>query len=260
MNYINSTNQKRSICDKSLGIFAQPLRLIKNDMAHPLHKKLLAEAFGTLCIVFAGTGAIVLNDLSGAVFHMEVALIFGLAVFAMIFALGDISGAHFNPAVTIGLYLARRITGKTIMPYILSQITGALIASILLRLLFPAHETLGSTIPTGSLAKSWILESILTAGLIYVVLTVTKSDRNNRVTAAMAIGGTVALAALFAGSISGASMNPARSFGPAIISGNIEVLWLYFTAPMFGAAIAVLLCACSKEPGCCSRKCTGDNL
>ncbi len=248
------------ICGQSSGIFVQPLRSIKNDMAHPLHKKLLAEALGTLCIVFAGTGAIVLNDLSGAVFHIEVALIFGLAVFAMIFALGDISGAHFNPAVTIGLYLAQRISGKSIVPYILSQITGALIASILLRLLFPAHETLGSTIPTGSFAQSWILESMLTAGLMYVILTVTTGGSKNKITTAMAIGGVVALAALFAASISGASMNPARSFGPAVVSGNIEVLWMYFTAPIFGAAIAVLICACSKVPGCCSRKYTGGNL
>lgn len=235
-------------------------------MAHPLHKKLLAEALGTFWIVFAGTGAIVLNDLSGATFHMGVALIFGLAVFAMIFALGDISGAHFNPAVTIGLYLAQRISGKTIVPYILSQITGALIASIFLHLLFPAHETLGSTIPTGSLAQSWILESMLTAGLMYVILSVTLSPcgttggSKNKITAAIAIGGVVTLAALFAGSISGASINPARSLGPAVVSGNIEVLWLYFTAPIFGAAIAVLICACSKEPGCCSRQYTGGNL
>ncbi|MEQ1813372.1 MAG: aquaporin [Candidatus Nitrotoga sp.] len=229
-------------------------------MAHPPHKKFLAEALGTFCIVFTGTGAIVLNDMGGAVPHMGVALIFGLAVFAMIFALGDISGAHFNPAVTIGLYLARRISGKTIVPYILSQITGALVASIFLHLLFPAHETLGSTIPTGSLAQSWILESMLTAGLVYVILTVTASDHKNRITAAIAIGGAVALAALFAGSISGASMNPARSLGPAVVSGNVEVLWLYVTAPIFGAAIAVLICACSKESGCCSRKYTGGNL
>ncbi len=229
-------------------------------MAHPLYKKLLAEALGTFWIVFAGTGAIVLNDLSGAVSHIGVALIFGLAVFAMIFTLGDISGAHFNPAVTIGLYLAQRISGKIIVPYILSQITGALIASIFLRLLFPAHETLGSTIPTGSLAQSWILESILTAGLVYVILTVTANDSTNKITAAIVIGWVVALAALFAGSISGASMNPARSLGPAIVSGNIEVLWLYFTAPILGAAIAVLICACSKEPGCCSRKYTGGIL
>lgn len=229
-------------------------------MAHPLYKQLLAEALGTFWIVFAGTGAIVLNDLSGAVFHTGVALIFGLAVFAMIFALGDISGAHFNPAVTIGLYLARRISGKAIVPYILSQITGALMASIFLHLLIPAHATLGSTIPTVSLAQSWILESILTSGLVYVILTVTGGDRKNRITAAMAIGGVVALAALFAGSISGASMNPARSLGPAVVSGNTEVLWLYVTAPIFGAAIAVLIYVCSKEPGCCSRKYTGGIL
>lgn len=201
----------------------------------------------------------VLNDLSGAGFHMGVALVFGLVVFAMIFALGDISGAHFNPAVTIGLYLAQRISGKIIVPYILSQIAGALIASIFLRLMFPIHETLGSTIPTGSLAQSWILESMLTAGLMYVILTVTLSPcgttggSKNKITTAMAIGGVVTLAALFAGSISGASMNPARSLGPAVVSGNMEVLWLYLTAPILGAVMAVFICVCSKEPACCSR-------
>ncbi len=247
MNYING------ICGQSLDIFAQPLRSIKNDMAHPFHKKLLAEAFGTFCIVFAGTGAIIVNDMSGAVSHLGISLIFGLVVCAMIYLFGNLSGAHFNPAVTIGLYLAQRISGKTIAPYILSQIAGALIASIFLRLMFPAHETLGATIPAGSLAQSWVLEAMLTTALMFVILTVTMGVSKKRIPPEMAIGGVVALAAFFAGPISGASMNPARSFGPAVVSGNIEVLWLYFTAPIFGAALAVLICACSKESGCCSR-------
>jgi len=247
MNYING------ICGQSLDIFAQPLRSIKNDMAHPFHKKLLAEAFGTFCIVFAGTGAIIVNDMSGAVSHLGISLIFGLVVCAMIYLFGNLSGAHFNPAVTIGLYLAQRISGKTIAPYILSQIAGALIASIFLRLMFPIHTTLGATIPTGSLAQSWVVEAMLTTALMFVILTATTGVSKKRIPPEMSIGGVVALAAFFAGPISGASMNPARSLGPAVVSGNMEVLWLYLTAPILGAVMAVFICVCSKEPACCSR-------
>ncbi len=222
-------------------------------MTPPLYKQLLAEAFGTFCIVFFGTGAIIVNDMSDAVSHTGVALIFGLVVFAMVFALGDISGAHFNPAVTMGLYLAQRISGKTILPYILSQITGALIASILLHLLFPTHETLGATMPAGSLTQSWMLEVMLTTALMLVILIVTMQASKNSIMPALAIGSVIALAALFAGPISGASMNPARSLGPAVVSGNIADLWLYLSAPILGAVIAVFICACTKEQACCSR-------
>jgi len=222
-------------------------------MAYPLHRQLLAEAFGTFCIVFAGTGAIIVHDMNGMISHLGISLIFGLVVCVMIYLLGKLSGAHFNPAVTIGLYLAQRISGKTIAPYILSQIAGALIASIFLHLLFPAHATLGATIPAGSLAQSWIVETMLTAALMFVILTAATGISKKRIPPEMAIGGVVALAAFFAGPISGASMNPARSLGPAVVSGNTEVLWLYLTAPIFGAVIAVLICVCTKEPACCSR-------
>ena len=225
-------------------------------MSLPMHKRLLAEAFGTFWIVFAGTGAIIVNDATGVVSHAGVALTFGLVVFAMIAALGDVSGAHFNPAVTIGFYLAKRLPKNVVIPYALSQFAGALVASIVLYCLFPAHETLGATIPASSLLQSWVLEAVLTMGLMFVILGVSTGASEKGITAGLAIGGVVALEAMFAGPISGASMNPARSLGPAIVSGHMQALWVYLTAPVVGAMAAVLLCGCIREPGCCSRSIT----
>lgn len=216
----------------------------------PLHKRLFAEAFGTFWIVFAGTGAIAIGEVSGAITHVGVALVFGLIVFAMIAALGDISGAHFNPAVTIGFYLAKRFPGNAVVPYIASQIAGALIASFILSALFP-HGSLGATNPAGSFAQSWVLEVILTLGLMFVILSVSTGASEKGITAGLAIGGVVALEALFAGPISGASMNPARSLAPALVSGHIENLLLYLTAPIIGAALAVAACRCLREENCC---------
>jgi len=223
-------------------------------MHHPLKKIFLAEVFGTFWIVFAGTGAIIVNDMTGVISHAGVALTFGLIVFAMISSLGDISGAHFNPAVTIGFYLAKRFPLKMVLPYIANQCLGALAASYLLHLLFPAHSTLGATLPAGSAVQSWVLEIILMLGLMFVILSVSTGAKEKGITAGLAIGSVVALEALFAGPICGASMNPARSLGPALVSGHFESLWIYLTAPIVGAGIAVLLCACTREKGCCSDK------
>ena len=222
-------------------------------MVIALHKRLLAEAFGTFWLVFAGTGAIIVGELSGVISHAGVALVFGLIVFAMIAAVGDISGAHLNPAVTIGFFLARRFPGKTVMPYILSQLAGALLASFILFVLFPSSPTLGETNPSGSIAQSWVLEVILTLGLMFVILCVSTGASEKGITAGLAIGGVVCLEALFAGPISGASMNPARSFAPALVSGNVEHLWLYLTAPIVGAAMAVIACVCTREEKCCAN-------
>ena len=220
-------------------------------MQIPLRKKLAAEVIGTFCLVFAGTSAIVVN-VDGAVSHVGVALTFGLVVFAMIAALGDVSGAHLNPAVTIGFYLARRLAGRLVLPYVLSQCAGAILASVVVRLLFPAHPTLGATTPAGALYQSWVLELLLTAGLMLVILCVSTGAAEKGITAGLAIGGVVALEALFAGPVSGASMNPARSLGPALVSGELGVLWLYLTAPVAGALLAVPACRCVREEGCCS--------
>lgn len=205
-------------------------------------RDLLAEAVGTFALVFAGTGAIVINDITGgAVSHIGISLTFGLVILAMIYALGDISGAHFNPAVTIGFWMAHRIERSTVMPYILSQCAGALLASLLLRLLFPSHESLGATQPAGPALQSFVLESILTFVLMLVILQVSRGGKEKGITAGMAVGAVIALEALFAGPISGASMNPARSLAPALVSLQLAHLWIYILAPLAGAVGAVFV-------------------
>jgi aquaporin Z len=216
-------------------------------------KKYIAELIGTFALVFAGTGAIVINDLSGgAVSHVGVALTFGLVVMVMIYALGEVSGAHLNPAVTIGFYLARRLSLREVSPYVLSQCAGGLLASVVLRLLFEGHPTLGATIPAGSPAQSFVLEIILTFFLMFVILSVSTGAKEKGVMAGAAIGAVVGLAALFAGPVSGASMNPARSLAPALAAGHTEHLWIYVLAPVIGAGLAVAGCRCVQNPGCCS--------
>lgn len=219
-------------------------------MNSDLRKKLAAEALGTFCLVLAGTSAIVANG-DGAVTHVGVALTFGLIVFAMIAALGDVSGAHLNPAVTIGFYLARRFSGRAVAPYILSQCGGAVLASTCVWLLFPHSNGLGATLPTGPMYQSLVLEVLLTAMLMFVILSVSTGASEKGITAGLAIGGTVALGALFAGPVSGASMNPARSLGPALVSWQLGAIWLYVTAPVVGAALAVYACRCVREDCCC---------
>jgi len=203
-------------------------------------RKCAAEFFGTFALVFAGTGAIVINAISaGAVSHVGIGLTFGLVVMAMIYALGEVSGAHLNPAVTLGFFLARRFPASALLPYILSQSAGAFLASLILRLLFGNVAHLGATLPAGPAAQSFLLESILTAMLMFVILSVATGSQEQGLMAGIAIGATVGLEALFAGPICGASMNPARSLAPALISGHTASLWLYLTAPFLGAAVAV---------------------
>ena len=203
-------------------------------------RKYAAEFFGTFALVFAGTGAIVINAVSsGAVSHVGIGLTFGLVVMAMIYAVGEVSGAHLNPAVTIGFCLARRFPPSAVLPYIISQSAGALFASLILRLLFGNVAHLGATLPAGTEFQSFLLEFILTAMLMFVILCVATGSKEQGLMAGIAIGATVGLEALFAGPICGASMNPARSFAPALISGHLTSLWLYLTAPFLGAAAAV---------------------
>jgi aquaporin Z len=216
-----------------------------------VQKKLLAELCGTFALVFAGTTAIVVNS-TGTISHAGVAITFGLVVFALISALGDISGAHLNPAVTISFWLAKRFPGRLVMPYIGAQGLGAILASGLVQLLFPGDTNLGGTKPTGPGYQSWVLEVILTSGLMFVILSVSTGAKEKGITAGLAIGSVIALAAMFAGPVSGASMNPARSLGPALISGQLDSLWIYLTAPVLGAILAVPLCVCLREPGCCT--------
>jgi aquaporin NIP len=215
-------------------------------------KKLVAEFIGTFALVFAGTGAIVINDLShGAITHVGIALTFGLVVLAMIYTIGDISGAHLNPAVTGAFWLSGRFSGRQVFPYVLAQCLGATAASGLLHFLFPPHATLGATFPAGSDTQSFVLELILTLILMFVILSVSAGAKEKGVTAGIAIGAVIGLEAMFAGPICGASMNPARSLGPAIVSGHWEHLWIYLAAPALGAFLAVFACRGCQDSACC---------
>ena len=205
--------------------------------------KYLAEGLGTFALVFCGTGAIVINQQSnGAVSHVGIAITFGFIVMAMIYALGDISGAHMNPAVTIAFTIAKRFQLKQVLPYIISQAAGAILASVTLKFLFPTNETLGATLPAGSEMQSFVLEFILTFFLMLVIINVATGSKEQGMFAGIAIGSTVLLEAMFAGPICGASMNPIRSISPAVVSGHLEHLWLYIAAPIAGAAFAIPVC------------------
>ena len=212
----------------------------------------MAEALGTFSLVLAGTGAIVVNDVSGgAISHVGVALTFGLVVFAMIAAVGDVSGAHLNPAVSVGFALAGRFPWKAVAPYALSQCLGALLASAVLRFTFPDHGLLGTTVPQGPLLQSLVLEILTSAMLMFVILSVTTGSKEKGITAGLAIGGLIGLLAMFAGPISGASFNPARSLAPALVSGHLDALWLYFVGPLVGVALAVPACRGTRASDCC---------
>ena len=215
-------------------------------------KPLVAEFIGTFVLVFAGTGAIVVNDVSnGSITHVGIALTFGLVVLAMIYAVGDISGAHLNPAVTSGFWLSGRFQFSQAALFIPAQCLGAFAASGLLRVLFPAHPTLGSTGPSGPVTQSFILEIILTFLLMFVILNVSTGAKEKGITAGIAVGAVIGLEAMFAGPICGASMNPARSLAPAIVSGHLGHLWIYLTAPFAGAALAVFACRGCQDSTCC---------
>jgi MIP family channel proteins len=215
-------------------------------------RKLSAEVFGTFALVFAGTGAIVINDVSGgAVTHVGIALTFGLIVMAMISALGRVSGAHLNPAVTIGLFTARRMERRMVFPYIASQIFGAFLGSIVLRIMFPCHPTLGATIPAGGALQAFSLEFLLATILIFVILSVSEGSKEQGGFVGIVVGSVVALEALFAGPITGASMNPARSMAPAVVTGCFEYLWIYLTAPLAGALAGMAVCSLVHGPTCC---------
>jgi aquaporin Z len=218
-------------------------------------KPLLAEALGTFMLVFAGTGAIVINDISGgAITHAGIALTFGLVVLSVIYAIGEISGAHINPAVTIAFWAARRFPGVMVLPYVLSQCAGAVIASAALWLMFSDHVTLGATLPAGSVWQSFVLEIILTWWLMFVILGVSEGAKEKGIVAGLVIGSVVALEAMFAGPISGASMNPARSLGPALVSLNLATLWIYMIAPVLGAWLAVHTCRLVQGQACCDKQ------
>jgi aquaporin Z len=211
-------------------------------------RKYIAEIIGTFALIFCGTGAIIINHESGGVItHAGIAATFGLIVAAMIYTVGDISGAHLNPAVTIAFWVAKVFPAKEILPYIISQGIGAFLASFTLHYLFPANETLGATLPAGTAMQSFILELILTFLLMFTIIHVAKGSKEQGMFAGIAIGSVVLLEAMFAGPICGASMNPIRSLSPAVVSGHLEHLWVYLSAPTLGAVLAVLVWKVLKQ-------------
>ncbi len=197
--------------------------------------KYLAEVLGTFCLVFIGTGAIAVNELSqGQLTHVGVSLAFGLVVLAMIYTLGHVSGAHLNPAVTLGFFTLGRFPGRQVLPYIAGQLVGAVLASTVLKFLFP-ETSLGLTLPRDSVTQAFILEFILTAILMFVIVGVATGAREEGILAGVAIGSTIVFEALVGGPVSGASMNPARSFGPALASGQWASHGVYWLAPILGS-------------------------
>ena len=218
-------------------------------------KKYWAELFGTYILVFVGTGAIMINEITGGeVSHLGIGLSFGLVVMAMIYAIGDISGAHINPAVTIAFAIAKRFPKNQILPYISFQLAGAILASASLYFIFPEANTMGETLPLKEAwIQSFVLEFILTFILMFVILNVSTGSKEKGITAALAVGGVVAFEATFAGPISGASMNPARSIAPAIFSGDLTHLWLYIVATILGSILAVYSCKLIQSNKCCDN-------
>ncbi|MDQ6756958.1 MAG: MIP family channel protein [Bacteroidota bacterium] len=203
-------------------------------------KKYSAELIGTFALLFFGTGASIINqEPGGEITSLGVAITFGLIVMTLIYSLGNISGCHINPAVTIAFAAAKKFKFKEVFPYIVSQLAGAFLASITLKYLFPHSDTLGATFPAGPAMQSFVMEIILTFILMLVILNVATGSKENGMFAGLAIGTVVLLEALFAGPISGASMNPARSIAPAIVSGHMESLWVYILAPILGAVLAI---------------------
>ena len=213
---------------------------------------IMAEAMGTFCLVFLGCGAIAVNDLHGnPLGHVGVCLVFGLVVMAMIYSVGNISGAHLNPAVTIGFYAAGRLRFERVWPYIAGQCIGALVASLFLRLLFREHATLGGTLPPGGWLPAFAMEFVLSFILMFVILNVSTGHMEKGIMAGVAVGGTIAMEALMGGPVSGASMNPVRSLGPALFSLHFGGLWIYLIAPVLGTVAARSTCRMVQGGECC---------
>jgi len=213
----------------------------------------MAEAIGTFMLVFAGTGAIIVNGVfANVIGHLGIALSFGFIVLSVIYTYGESSGAHINPAVTVAFWVAKRFPGRWVLAYVTSQCVGAVLASSCWWLLYPSHPSLGATTPSVGLWPAFGVELLLTWWLMTVILAVSQGAKEKGLVAGIVIGSVVALEATFAGPITGASMNPARSLGPALVSGTMDVVWIYLCAPVIGAVVAVYTCRLTKGVNCCS--------
>jgi MIP family channel proteins len=205
---------------------------------HGLARSLVAETIGTFALVFAGAGAIVVDAKTHQLGHVGVAITFGLVIMAMIYAVGHISGAHFNPAVTFAFALSRHFPWRRAGTYWSAQLVGALAAAGLVRASIGGRAHVGATLLSGSQGQAFLWEVLLTFFLMFVIMAVATDTRAVGEAAALAIGGTVGLDAMFGGPVTGASMNPARSIGPAVVAGDLHGLWIYVVAPPVGAALA----------------------
>jgi aquaporin NIP len=209
-------------------------------MSGGLTRSLAAEAIGTFALVFAGCGAIMVDSQTAALGHIGVAISFGLVIMVMIYAVGHISGAHFNPAVTLAFAGSRHFPWARVPAYWAAQVGGATAAALVLRGSLGDVAHVGATLPSGSSGQALLWEGVLTFFLMFVIMAVATDTRAVGEGAAIAIGATVALDAMFGGPITGASMNPARSLGPALVSGDLASIWIYLAAPAAGAAVGAL--------------------
>lgn len=207
-----------------------------------------AEMFGTYALVTAGCGAIVVNDITGLLGHAGIALTFGLVVLVMVAATGHLCGAHLNPAVTTAFALTQHFPWREVPAYVVAQSVGATLGAVTLWGLFGNRAALGATVPNAGVGQSLLLEALLTAALMFVITAVATDTRAVGELAAIAIGLTVGANALWAGPISGASMNPARSLGPALVSGTWTSQWIYVVGPIIGAAIGATIYQLIRRP------------
>jgi aquaporin NIP len=218
----------------------------------------VAEALGTFALVFVGTGAIVVDALTdGALTRLGVSLAFGLIVLVLVESLGNVSGAHFNPAVSVAFVAAKRLAWRALPSYAAAQLIGAFAASVAIRGLFGNTAGLGATLPHGSMAQSFLLELLLSAILVFVILLVSDRSRARNRLAGVAIASVVAAAAWVGGPISGASMNPARSLAPACVSGDLTGAWIYVSAPLLGALVGLTACRFTRATSCCAARQAG---
>jgi MIP family channel proteins len=226
---------------KSVLVSKKRMSLLKSIFHCP--QEMTAEAIGTFILVFAGTGAVMVNQISGgAITHLGISFVFGAVVAALIYGIGHLSGAHFNPAVTLAFWSSGFFAKRSVLPYIVAQSVGAIAASALLLVALGPVAKLGATLPLdGNWLQSLVLETVLTFILMFVILGSGLDRRAHIGFAGLAIGLTVGLEAAFMGPITGASMNPARSLGPALISGIWQHHWVYWVAPILGAQLAVIV-------------------